>query len=320
MNRLFLGHYDLASGETTIETITIAQSQKEIMVTDGVRHSIPLDEILSGGPPKDGIPSIDKPKFVSAAEAKQKLSWLTNDDVGLALTFSGISRFYPFDVLVWHEIVNDMIAGQRVLVTYCPLCYTAIVFDPVVQDERVEFGVSGKLWNSNLLMYDRKTDTLWSQVKAEAVVGEMTGTRLKVTPSDVTRFGIWKEQFPQGEVLTDETGTLRSYGGNPYADSYEGIQTFFPYSGTDSRLGPQDIVLGIVIDGRARAYHDRAVERAGSFIDEFAGKKFSVEWNDELHSVRIFEVQPDGSKVNAAPVIGFWFSWVSSYQDTELFK
>jgi len=143
---------------------------RKIAITDGVRHSIPLDEILSGGPPKDGIPSIDKPKFISIRDADE---WLKEEnELGLALQIDGVKRFYPYRILVGHEIVNDIINGKRVLITYCPLCFTGIVFDPLIhvfsktsareQSERVEFGVSGKLWNSNLLMYDRKTDTLWS--------------------------------------------------------------------------------------------------------------------------------------------------------------
>jgi len=149
---------------------------KEIMVTNDVKHSVDLDEILGGGPPKDGIPSIDDPKFISIAKA----DFINDEEPGIAVSISGIDRFYPFQILVWHEIVNDTFDGQRVLVTYCPLCLSGIVFDPLVSGERVEFGTSGKLWQSNLVMYDRKTDSYWSQVLGDAIVGEMTGTSLKV--------------------------------------------------------------------------------------------------------------------------------------------
>lgn len=178
---------------------------------EGTKHSIPLGEIKSGGPPKDGIPSIDKPNFISIKEAE---GFLKESDPGIAINIEGEKRFYPFKILVWHEIVNDMIKGKRVLVTYCPLCLTGIVFDPVVKGERVEFGVSGKLWNSNLLMYDRKTDSLWSQVLGEAVVGEMVGTKLAVVPSDIIQFGNQiliiavdrQEPLEVAKKYTDEVG------------------------------------------------------------------------------------------------------------------
>ena len=125
---------------------------REVFVTDGVKHSIPLHEILSGGPAKDGIPSIDNPKFIDVIEAN---SYVANDSVGLGITINGESRFYPYNILVWHEIVNDTIAGEPVLVTYCPLCATGIVFERKVNGKVQEFGVSGRLWQSNLLMYNR---------------------------------------------------------------------------------------------------------------------------------------------------------------------
>src|SRR3989344_3707186 len=218
------------NGETKKETVTVSDggksfSTKEIMVTDGVKHSVPLDEIIGGGPPKDGIPSIDNPKFISVAEASKVLN---DSEPGIALDINGTARFYPFQILVWHEIVNDTINGQRVLVTYCPLCLSGIVFDPLVNGEQVEFGTSGKLWNSNLVMYDRKTDSLWSQILGEAIVGEMTGTRLEILPSDQIRFGDWRKLHPNGEVLSRDTEATRFYGQDPYGDYYTTPGTFFP--------------------------------------------------------------------------------------------
>jgi len=204
--------FDLPQGgETITETIVIQDRgvsiTKEIMITDGVKHSIPLDELIGGGPPKDGIPSIDNPKFVSVQEANK---WLGDKEPGIVFSRGNTHRFYPYQILVWHEIVNDIVPalsgvegeGERVLVTYCPLCFTGFVLDPLVQGERVEFGTSGLLWKSNLVMYDRKTDSLWPQVLAEAVVGEMTGTKLKILPSDQARYGEWKKLHLNGEVLS----------------------------------------------------------------------------------------------------------------------
>ena len=309
-------------GETKKETVSIPNedqtfSTKEIMVTDGTKHSVPLNEILGGGPPKDGIPSIDNPKFVSITEASKSLN---DSEPGIALDINGTTRFYPFQILVWHEIVNDTINGQRVLVTYCPLCLSGIVFDPVVQNERVEFGTSGKLWNSNLVMYDRKTDSLWSQILGEAIVGELTGTQLKVLSSDMTRFGEFKKLHPKGSVLSRDTGTTRFYGQDPYGDYYTTPGTYFPVGKKDDRLGDKDFVLGIVVDGKAKAYLPEAVKKAGELTDQFAGKTIVARYEKDIDAVRLFEKKADGTVERINPFGAFWFSWAAAHPDTELLK
>jgi len=309
------------NGETQKETITIQDNggvvEKEIMVTNGVKHSVPLDSILGGGPPKDGIPSIDRPKFISISEASKQLSDI---EPGLALEMGNVNRFYPFQILVWHEIVNDTINGKRVLVTYCPLCLSGIVFDPVVAGEQVEFGTSGKLWNSNLVMYDRKTDSLWSQILGEAIVGEMTATRLEVLPSDQIRFGDWRKLHPNGEVLSRDTGATRFYGQDPYGDYYTTSGTFFPVDKKDSRLGEKEFILGIVVNGKAKAYWPPAVKKAGKVEDVFQGKTIVAQYEKDIDAVRLFEKKNDGKLVRINPFGSFWFSWVAAHPDTELLK
>lgn len=309
-------------GETKKETITIPNedqsfSTKEIMITDGVKHSVPLNEIIGGGPPKDGIPSIDNPKFVSTVEASK---FLADTDPGIALNRDGAARFYPFQILVWHEIVNDTIGGKRVLVSYCPLCLSGIVFDPLVKGERVEFGTSGKLWNSNLVMYDRKTESLWSQILGEAIVGEMTGTQLKVLPSDMVRYGDFKKINPDGTVLSRDTGATRFYGRDPYGDYYTTPGTYFPVGKNDDRLNDKDFILGIVVNGKAKAYWPEAVERSGEVEDRFEGKTIIVRYEKEIDAVRLFEKKPDGVVLRINPFGAFWFSWVAAHPDTELYK
>jgi hypothetical protein len=310
------------SGETKRETITApyadqALSSKEIMITNGVKHSVPLDEILGGGPPKDGIPSIDNPKFISVTEASK---FLTDSDPGIALEIENTNRFYPFQILVWHEIVNDIINGKRVLVTYCPLCLSGIVFDPLVDGERVEFGTSGKLWNSNLVMYDRKTDSLWSQILGEAIVGEKTGTRLAVLPSDQIRFGEWKKTHPNGGVLSRDTGATRFYGRDPYGDYYTTPGTYFPVGKKDDRLSDKDFVLGIVVNEKAKAYWPEAVKKVGEIEDRFEGKTIIARYEKEIDAVRLFEKKSDGAFLRINPFGSFWFSWVAAHPDTELLK
>ena len=309
------------AGDTQKETMTIQDNggavEKEIMVTNGVKHSVPLDSILGGGPPKDGIPSIDRPKFISISEASKQLS---DTEPGLALEIGDVNRFYPFQILVWHEIVNDTINGQRVLVTYCPLCLSGIVFDPAVAGERVEFGTSGKLWNSNLVLYDRKTDSLWSQILGEAIVGEMTGTRLKVLASDQIRFGEWRKLHPNGEVLSRDTGATRFYGQDPYGNYYTTPGTFFPVDKKDSRLNEKEFVLGLVVNGKAKAYWPPAVKKAGKVEDMFQGKTIVAQYEKDIDAVRLFEKKKDGERVRINPFGSFWFSWVAAHPDTELLK
>lgn len=288
-----------------------------IMIKDDAKHSIPLEEIMAGGPPPDGIPPIDKPVFISPDKAN---AWLGDNEVGLSLALGNTNRFYPFQILVWHEIVNDTINGERVLVTYCPLCRTAIVFDPQVGDKRVEFGTSGKLWNSNLLMYDRQTQSLWSQVLGEAVVGEMTGTRLAILPSDIMRFGDWQKLYPAGAVLSRQTGESRPYGQDPYGDYYTTPGTIFPLTKTDNRLGDKEFVLGIVLSGRTKAYTEAAIKAAGQIKDRFANETIVGRYEQEVGAARLYRERSDGS-LEQLPVVGaFWFSWAAAHPETELYK
>lgn len=295
----------------TQKTNTMTTSDREIFVTDGVRHSIPLDEILSGGPPKDGIPSIDEPQFISTQEA----GFLTDEDVGLGIVHDDTAKFYPYQILVWHEIVND----KDMLVTYCPLCATGIAFDPHIGGERLEFGVSGKLWQSNLLMYNRTgdpdTESLWSQVLGEAVLGPMTGTKLEIIPSDTVLYGDWKTKYPDTLVLSRNTGTTRLYGTDPYDDYYTNESVSFGATFNDDRLHPKAFVLGIAIDGQYKAYHDEALPE-GTTTDTFAGKTIMIEKND-IGGVRMF-VGPE--KEPLSYVGGFWFSWLAVHPETQLYK
>lgn len=290
------------------------KSTKTILETDGVKHSIPLGEILSGGPSKDGIPSIDDPKFVSAKDADE---YLKDNDVGLGLVLNGVERFYPYQILVFHEIVNDNIANERVLVTYCPLCATGIVFDPKVNGVAQEFGVSGKLWQSNLLMYNRTSieedESLWSQVLGEAVLGVSTGEKLKVLPADTVQYRAWKKAHPDTEVLSRETGAIRNYGRDPYGNYYTDESVSFGASFNDDRLHPKTFMLGIEIDGKFKAYNKDSL-KVGITKDNFAGKNIKIE-KDEAGVVTITADDKPVSHID-----GFWFSWLAVHPETELLK
>lgn len=194
--------------------------------TDFARKTIDFGEILSGGPPKDGIPSIDKPIFKPIAA----ITDLTDKDPVVSLAIAGKARAYPLRVLIWHEIVNDTLGGVPVTVTYCPLCNSAIAFDRRVDGQVLDFGTTGKLRNSDLVMYDRATESWWQQFTGEAIVGEMVGQSLKMLPARLESYAQFKARETQGEVLVPNNPSLRNYGKNPYV-GYDTAARPFLYNG-----------------------------------------------------------------------------------------
>ncbi len=213
--------------------------------TDFTRAAADLSEILSGGPPKDGIPAIDDPVFVPVAAVTD----LTDQEPVIALEIGGDARAYPLRVLTWHEIVNDVVGGLPVAVTYCPLCNASIVFGRRVGDQVLDFGTTGKLRHSDLVMYDRQTESWWQQFSGEAIVGELTGARLEMLPSRLDSWSRFKARAPQGRVLVPADPSLRPYGRNPYV-GYDGASMPFLYQGPLPE-GVSPMTRVIVVDGEA---------------------------------------------------------------------
>jgi hypothetical protein len=241
---------DSASEESVTEAPPGAVSE---FSTDFSKNNVDLGEVISGGPPKDGIPSIDSPKFVSVGDAD---AWLGSEEAIILLELNGQARAYPLQILMWHEIVNDEIGETPVAVTYCPLCNTAIAFKAEIDGRRLDFGTTGRLRYSNLIMYDRQTETWWQQATGEAVAGELTGERLPFLPATLIPWSTFKANYPEGRVLSRQTGAARNYGGNPY-DGYDtvGNQPFL-YTGPDVSEALPDMarVLGVEHNGEAVAY------------------------------------------------------------------
>jgi hypothetical protein len=212
-------------------------------------HNVPYDEIFSGGPPRDGIPPIDSPRFETVDSAD---TWIEDVEPVIILEVNDAARAYPLQILIWHEIVNDEIDRQPVVVTFCPLCNTALVFArPVIDGKLLTFGTS-----SDLVMWDRQTESWWQQFNGEAIVGDLTGTKLEFLPSAIISWADFKSKHPDGQVLSIETGFPRSYGRNPYS-GYDNINSYpFAYTGDlDDRLPPMARVLGILLeDGEGSAY------------------------------------------------------------------
>ncbi len=195
--------------------------------TDFSRYSINLNEIRSGGPPKDGIPPIDDPKFVPISEVTD----VKGTEPVISIRIGKDAKAYPLSVLMWHEIVNDTVGGVPVAVTFCPLCNAAVVFDRRLDGRVLDFGTTGKLRRSDLVMYDRQTESWWQQFLGEGIVGELTGKRLKFLPSRVESIARFKKRFPKGLYLVPTDPSFRRYGSNPYA-GYDGLARPFLYDGS----------------------------------------------------------------------------------------
>ena len=242
--------------------------------TDFGRHSVPLTEIMSGGPPKDGIPAIDRPEFVSVSSAGE---WLKLKEPVILFERDGDARAYPLQILIWHEIANDTVRGLPVAITFCPLCHTAIAFDRRAAGRVLDFGTTGKLRFSDLVMYDRQTESWWQQAAGEAIVGTLTGTRLTPLPAQIVSWDTFKRTFAGGTVLSRRTGHRRAYGQNPYA-GYDSIDASpFLYRGPkDSRLRPMERVVTVSIGADDVAYPFGTLERVHVVNDTAGGKAIAV--------------------------------------------
>ncbi|MCH7698593.1 MAG: DUF3179 domain-containing protein [Chloroflexi bacterium] len=241
--------------------------------TDFSIHSVPLGDFLSGGPPKDGIRSLENPAFISIEEGNQ--SFVDNEPV-IAFSINGDARAYPLGILTQHEIADDVVGGVPVTVTFCPLCNSAIVFESTLDGVVYEFGVSGVLRNSDLVMYDRTTESWWQQFTGEAIVGELTGALLEVVPSSLVSWGDFKDTYPAGQVMSTETGFGRDYGLNPYV-GYDSDTSPFLFRGEpDPRLGPVDRVVALDINGDPIAYTYDSLEDEGVIHDTVGGEDIVI--------------------------------------------
>jgi hypothetical protein len=268
--------------------------------TDFTRHSVPLSEISSGGPPRDGIPPIDRPVFQSLAEGDRAHE---DREPVIAFVHAGDARAYPLSILIWHEIVNDTVGGLPVAVTFCPLCNTAIVFDRTVAGRVLDFGTTGNLRHSDLVMWDRQTESWWQQVTGEAIVGELTGTRLEFLPAAIVAWRDFKAAYPSGRVLSSETGYDRDYGVNPYTGYDDADEPPFLFKGeTDGRLPPKERVVTVSLGGEDAAYPWSALARQRVVHDTVGGEPVVVFWQAGTASALDRSTIRDSRDVGAAAV------------------
>jgi hypothetical protein len=242
--------------------------------TDLSKKSIDLSELKSGGPPKDGIPAIHNPVFVSPQAAAR---WLNKSEPVLVVEHAGEARAYPLQILLWHELVNDRIEDLPVLVSFCPLRNAALAFDRRVEGQLCSVGVSGLLRNSDMVMYDRETDSLWQQATGEAIVGDLTGKRLDIVSSQIVPFEVFQQSFTAGKVLSRETGHSRSYGETPYVGYEFGKRLMFPV-GSDRRIPvpPLERLVTIEVGDRARAYPLTSIRRWKTAQGKLSGEEYVV--------------------------------------------
>ena len=239
--------------------------------------AIPYDEILSGGVPKDGIPAVNDPQFESIEEARQ---WVTGKGPVIALEIDGDARAYPLAVLTWHEIANDVVGGVPVTVTFCPLCHTALVYDRTLDGTVYDFGVSGNLRFSDLVMYDRQTETWWQQATGKGIVGDLTGAKLPFRASQLIGLDQFAEAYPDGIVMSRDTGHRRDYGRNPYAGYDTPDQQPFLFAGvTDGRVAPKERVVTLgEQDSEAISFPYTELRSTGVAQVEFEGEPVVVLW------------------------------------------
>ena len=276
--------------------------------------SVATGEILRGGPPRDGIPALDQPSLSSAHEAD-----FGDEEWVIGIEWGGEARAYPIQILVWHELVNDTIAGRPILVSYCPLCGTGMVFDRRLPSSAGEapdrFGVSGLLYRSDILMYDRASESLWSQISAVAVTGKRMGERLELLRSTQERWGDWRIAHPETRVLSRETGFERSYGHQPYGDYATTERLLFP-ARHDRRYHPKMRTLGLrVANGETRAYPAEELERQGmAVIEIFDGHEVRVSYDVERKRFGV-EAPPEVDVIEA-----YWFAWAAFHPETTVYE
>ena len=275
-------------------------------------------KIMHGGPPKDGIPALDFPRFTSPLEA----TFLREDDWIIGLEIQGEARAYPVKILNYHEIVNDRIGTLGVLISYCPLCRTAMAFDSSNQGMPLSFGVSGLLYNSDVLMYDPQTDSLWSQIMGRAISGPLKGTALNTIPIMHTTWNDWLSRYPDTQVLSTDTGHRRRYGVDPYASYRTSNQIMFAVENRDKRYRKKEFVIGLKRGGVSKAWPFSELETAWDdepgkeyIEDRVNGDVVRIYFNPGQRSAHITDA--DGRLLDG--LSAYWFAWVAFHPATEVY-
>lgn len=279
---------------------------------DLTNTSVPHELILSGGPAKDGIPSLDNPKFIFVSD----VNFLKDTDRILGINYQGIKKAYPIKIMNYHEVVNDDLNGQAVVITFCPLCRSGIAYSANIKGEKHSFGVSGLLYNSDVLLYDRETESLWSQIMSTAISGPLKGHHLTAIPMQNTTWKDWKQQQPNTLILSTETGYRRDYTSNPYINYELDNSIWFPITAQNASYPAKSLVIGLEIEGKFKSYPFSELDKAGDNLnDQFAGTNIVIRYNKQHQSAQVLDSH--GKPVPS--VVTFWFAWYAFHPEWLLF-
>lgn len=280
------------------------------------QHSIPLHEIHHGGPPKDGIPAIDSPVFLVESNIE---GTIRDDSRVLGISRNGVAKAYPISIMNWHEVVNDDFAGEAVLVSYCPLCGTGMAFLAENAGHRLSFGVSGLLYQNDVLLYDRKTQSLWSQIMGQAVTGPMTGTKLQQIVMEHTTWSAWKKAHPDSLLLSKNTAYSRDYETDPYAGYASSRRVIFDMPDkAPPPYHPKELVLGVQLTNANKVYPFSELSKTAKtkFSDIVEGVRYTIEWDAKSRTARIRNTE--GTLLPST--IAYWFAWHAFFPDSIVYR
>lgn len=304
---IMLAAANAANAQRTFETDIL----RDTFGFDGLtERSVDLEDLVQGCPARDCIPSIDDPVFVQASQARH----VADDAVVIALSWNSEQRAYPARILDQHEIVNDVIAGTPIAITWCPLCGSAVGLLRRVGGQVTEFGVSGVLHNSDLVLYDRATETLWDQIRAEGIVGPLTGEKLQLVPVTMTRWSKWKAAHPETLVLSDELGTGRDYTRDHYGTYRQEERLMFPVSRESDTVHPKTVVFGFDLGDRKVAFTESILDEVIDYVYRPGGQELTVSLAGD-GSVRM---RNNATGETWTPVRLYWFAWYTFHPETEL--
>ena len=304
---LFLSSFVLLGALST----AIAQSKNGFDLADAL---VPVDEIHWGGVQRDGIPSINQPRFVSAQDA----TFLGKKDRVLGVVRNGIAKAYPIRILDRHEIVNDTFSDEGVVVTYCPLCFSGMAFSISTDSIAQTFGVSGLLFNSDVLLYDHQTGSLWSQIRSQAISGALRGTEIRPVVTSHTTWPDWLSRYPDTQVLSTDTGYGMNYRKSPYTEYQRSRQLMFPVENRSNKYSNKELVLGVTIGDTFKAYPFKEMRKQDrtSFDDSIGGTALTIEWHEKEKFARA--ISSDGKEIPT--VIVYWFAWYAFHPTTAIFQ
>jgi len=297
--------------------------KSEWPVTDFSKRSVDFDEILSGGPPKDGIPPIDEPKFMTVEEIDGVIE---DQQPVIGVVINGAAKAYPLSVMTWHEIANDELGGVPISVTFCPLCNAAIVFDRRLDGQVLDFGTTGKLRNSDLVMWDRQTESWWQQFTGEGIIGEMTGKRLKIIPARLESFANFRNRAPDGKVLVPNGRYVRNYGQNPYV-GYDSLAQPFLFRGElPTTLPPLMRVVSLGAEGAwsfALLQQQKEIRLDDGRVIRWEPGQYSalddnvIAQSRDVGNVTVTRLE-NGKEVDVAHGIDFAFAYHAFYPDAPI--